>query len=131
MMDLFYFLGLIPIMNELYFIFNAKALYDEQSYLNTLPVDKIENNIKVVKSNCMYYFATIFYMVWTMIGLFTFQSGLFLIIVLLGIMASKIKDDNFLYHKLDSMFCIGVILFIIYNYSILQINFSIPKLLGF
>ena len=57
----------------------------------------------------------LFYAIWNIIGLFTFQSGLFLVIILIGLIASKVDKNNIVYHTMDSVFCIGVILFIIYN----------------
>ena len=132
MEQIFYFLGLIPIINELYFISNMKAINTRDKELERLNTEDPTGAAKLVlKSGCWYILATIFYMIWTIVGLFTFQSGLFLVIILIGLIASKVDKNNIVYHTMDSVFCIGVILFIIYNYTTLQINFSVFKLLGF
>ena len=111
---------------------NMKSINARDTELERLNTEDPTGAAKLVlKSGCWYMLGILFYAIWNIIGLFTFQSGLFLVIILIGLIASKVDKNNIVYHTMDSVFCIGVILFIIYNYTTLQINFSVLKLLGF
>lgn len=131
MEKIFYFLGLIPIMVELYYIFNTELLNSEKDYLKTSDLSNPEDNLKVVKQGCgAYGIGLSFYAVWNIIGLFTFQSGLFALLIIIGIVSSKVKQSNLLWHRVDSIICIGVMLLIIYNYSVLQISLRFSDIIN-
>ncbi len=75
MEQIFYFLGLIPIMVELYYIFNTELLNSEKDFVKAADLKNPEDSLKVVKQGCgAHGVGLLFYAVWNIIGLFTFLA---------------------------------------------------------
>jgi hypothetical protein len=131
MEKIFYFLGMIPIMVELYYIFNTELVNSEKDFVKKADLKNPEDNLAVVKQGCgVHGVGLLFYAVWNIVGLFTFQSGLFAMLLIIGIVSSKVKESNLLWHRTDSVICICTILLIIYNYSVLQIGLRISDIIN-
>lgn len=112
MKHLFYFLSIIPLILE------YVVLQDTKEYLRirTLMKDKNLDRENVNKNDLSVFlyisFSNLFYVAWALVGLFTFQWYVFIILLAMGLIK---KGNNEFWLRLDAIISFIILLFIIVN----------------
>ena len=107
----FYMMAILPIFWELWVVSNTESAWKfKQSFRNK---DKtLSGSHWVVGTFHLLYF------IWNIIGLFTFQWPMFLLLFLLGLIPKRSET----YMIFDAVFTVALLLFIIINKSSLHIH---------
>lgn len=115
MTHIFYFLLTIPLLYELYIMNNPRKFNNFKT--NFINRDKSK---KLTDNQALFVLVTLTYLLLTLLGLFSFQWILFLVILLMSLMPKKYS----IIICLDAFITVTILLFIIINKYHLHINIT-------
>jgi hypothetical protein len=113
MKDIYYFLAIVPFAIEFYTVSNPKKVHNFWKNLKGVKGEDMSSTQRIVGVGI------IFYMVWAFIGLLSSQWVFFGLLFTVSIMPLK---KFIVLRWIDSLICLGIILFIIINAYHLKID---------
>lgn len=113
---LFYLCTIIFIILEIGSIQEAKSITYFREAIKT------NKNLKLTAKQSLYGSVQLLYMVWTLIGLFSSQWILFMLIIIISLVILVPNNRSIILMKIDSSICAGILMFIILNKYQFHIN---------
>jgi hypothetical protein len=97
--------------------FSEEELKKLQEQINNLKVERVKGAL----DNCGYIGAVVAYAIWTILGFFTFQWPIFLLLIVMGFIKARLPIKIWIV-RLDAIISIALLFFIVINAYHLHID---------